>query len=110
MKLEIYKKISENKTLYKPQGSNSTIDFVLVHNTDILQKCFVYDITIFWIKQNTKRCFSLARHKENLLENPELLSFLLNDNKKMFPCNAEHGWKDSAITTKDMKILEIEVS
>lgn len=104
MKLKIYKKISDSKTLYKPLEDTATIDYILVHNTDILQKCFVYDITVYWLSQNTKRCFSLAKHKENLLENPELLSLLFDDNKKMFPCNAEHGWKDSVITAKDEKL------
>lgn len=97
--------LSHNKTLYECPDKNRVIDFVLVHNTDVLSDCFVYDITVYWQKQNTKRCFRQARHKENLLDNPTKLAELFNENKKCFPLNAELGWKDSELDTKDIKIL-----
>lgn len=105
MQLTIFKRIKNNKTLYKSTSENDTVAFVLVDNTDVLSDCFVYDITFYWKNYDTKRCFRQARHKENFLDNAELLSKALNDNKKMFPCNAEHGWKDEEITDKDKKMM-----
>ena len=106
MQLAIYKKIKYNKTLYKSTSQNDTVSFILVDNTDVLSDCFVYDITFYWKDYNSKRCFRQARHKENFLDNAELLAKALNDNIKMFPCNAEHGWKDSELTEKDLKLIE----
>lgn len=105
MLLKIHKKINYKKTLYKCVD-NCGVDYVLVDNTDVLTKGFIYDITVFWIDKGIKRVFSLAEYKDNFLDNEKGLTDAFNDNKKKFPCNCKYGWKDFSITPKDIMLLE----
>ena len=105
MELKLYKQIDRKRTVYKCIDG-SGVDYVLVNNTDVLSKSFVYDITVYWIDKSIKRIFLSAEHKKNFLEDEKALTDAFNDDIKRFPCNCKYGWKDYYITQKDLDMLK----
>lgn len=108
MNLIVEKTLANNKTLYRCIDERAVVHYILVHNIGVIKTGFVYDVTVFWLDKNIKRCFLQAFHKQNLLNDPATLSKLFNHyNGSSFPCNAEYGWKDSEISTKDKIMLGV---
>lgn len=106
MTYEIIKQIKNNKLLLSV-NNGTDCDFILIDNTDVTSEYFIYDITVYWSSNNFKRCFMQATHKENFLLKPELFIESYSNNKSFFPLNAKYGWKDSELTEKDKKLLNI---
>lgn len=106
MRLKVYKKIDDKTTLYKSDNQNP-VNFVLIEQTSSILNKFYYDVTIYWVDSMFKRHFIQAEHKNDFLNNPKALEDALSDNKLMFPCNADLGWKDGNITEEDKKLLDL---